>query len=52
MEIEIDILEKEIQSVFKKLPNICCDVPSHLFIIQSLLDAFRNASGRELSSDY
>lgn len=52
IDVETDVLEREIQRVFKKLPSICCDVNSHLFIIQVLCDAFKNASGRELSTDY
>ena len=50
--LEADLLEKEIQKVFKKLPNICCDVNSHLFIIQVLSDAFKNLTGRNISLNY
>ncbi len=45
-------LEKEIQRVFKKLGGICCDINSHLFIIQALDDAFKNLTGRNISTDY
>lgn len=52
MKVDPAILEKEIQNVFKKLPNICCDIASHLFILQSLLDAYKKLTGKDLSTDY
>ena len=50
--VEIDVLEKEIQRVFKKLPSVCCDINSVLFIIQTLDNAFKEVSGRPVSTNY
>lgn len=52
MEVNRDILEKEIQKVFKKLPSICCDVPAHLYIIDALCKKFKDDFGVEISTDY
>lgn len=54
MEINIDtkILEKEIQRVFKRLPKICSDVSSHIFIIQTLCDGYKELTGKDISLDY
>lgn len=52
MEVDKDILEKEIQRVFKKLPSICCDVPAHLYIIDALCRKFKDDFGVEISTDY
>lgn len=54
MEVGIDVvvLEEEIQRVFKKLPRICSDTSSHLFIIQALYDAYKNLTGKDISLDY
>lgn len=54
MEMTVDhkTLEKQIQRVFKKLGGICTDVPSHLFIIQALDDAYKNLTGKNISTDY
>lgn len=54
MKINIDtkILEKEIQRVFKRLPKICSDVSSHIFIIQTLCDGYKELTGKDISLDY
>lgn len=54
MEIELNskTLEKELQRLFKKLPDICCDINSHLFIIQVLDDAYKKLTGKPISIDY
>lgn len=54
MEMEVDekTLEREVQRVFKKLGGICCDVMSHLWIIKTLDDGFKEMTGRNISTDY
>ena len=52
IEVEEEVVEKEIQRVFKKLPSICCDAMSHIYIIDALCERFREDFGREISTDY
>lgn len=49
---DFDVLEKEIQRVFKQLGSICCDVQSHIWIIQILCNAYKECAGHPLSIDY
>ena len=44
--------EKEIQKVFQKLPRICCDVPSILYIMETLCKKFKQDFGTDISTDY
>lgn len=48
---DIKALERETKRVIKQLPHICCDTMSMLFIMQTLLDAFKEASGYDLPVD-
>lgn len=50
MSIDVDgnILEEELQRVFKKLPNICCDTASLIFIIDTLDKAYYEKFGKRL----
>lgn len=54
MKISVDakILEEEIQRVFKRLPRICSDTSSHMFIIQTLCEGYKELTGKEISLDY
>lgn len=54
MTIEVDkvILEKEIQRVFKNLPNICCDTASYLYIVNTLVAAYEEDFKCEFNTDY
>lgn len=52
MEVDKNILEKEIQKVFKKLPSICCDTASLLYIYDVLCRKFKNDFGVDISTNY
>ena len=52
MKVDLKTLEKQIQRVFKKLGYICTDLPSHLFIIKALNNAYKNLTGKDISIDY
>lgn len=52
MNVEVEVLEKEIQRVFKKLPSICSDVNSHIYIIDALCRKFKADTGRDISINY
>lgn len=54
MKISVDakILEEEIQRVFKRLPKICSDVRSLMFIIQTLCEGYKELTGKDISLDY
>lgn len=46
-----NILEKEIKKVFKKLPFICSDTSSIVFIINALDESFEALTERHISID-
>ena len=46
---DIDALERDIKRVINKLPSLCCDTMALLFITQTLLDSFKEASGHDLA---
>lgn len=54
MEIEVnkETLEKEIQRVFKKLPNIVCDANSLIYIINALDAKFEQDFKCRISTNY
>lgn len=52
LNVDKEILEKEIQRLFKKLPSICCDINSHIYIIDALCRKFKQDFGVEISNDY
>ncbi|MBQ7602954.1 MAG: hypothetical protein IJU58_02290 [Clostridia bacterium] len=52
MKVNKNQVEQEIQKVFKKLPGICCDVPSILYIIDALCRKFKEDFGTDISTDY
>ena len=52
IQVDKDVLEKEIQRVFKKLPSICCDTASHLYIMDAILRKFKQDFGVEVSTKY
>jgi hypothetical protein len=47
-----DILEKEIQRVFKKLPGITTDTASLIYIMDALDKKFEADFGSKISTDY
>lgn len=52
IKVKKEILEKEIQRLFTKLPSICCDINSHLYIIDALCRKFKQDFNVEISTDY
>lgn len=52
IQVDKEVLEKEIQRVFKKLPSICCDTTSHLYIMDAILRKFKQDFGVEVSTKY
>lgn len=52
IKVNKEILEKEIQRLFTKLPSICCDINSHLYIIDALCRKFKQDFNVEISTDY
>lgn len=52
VEVDTDLLEKEIQRVFMKLPSICSDTASHLYIMDAVLRKFKQDFGVEVSTNY
>ena len=50
--VKKDILEKEIQRVFKKLPSITTDTASLIYIIDDLDKKFEADFGSKISTNY
>ena len=48
---DIKALERDLKRVISKLPSLCCDTMAMLFITQTLLDSFKEASGYDLQAE-
>lgn len=48
VEGNINALESDLKRVIDKLPSICVDTVALLFIMQTLIDAYKEASGNDL----
>ena len=45
---DVEALERDLKRVIDKLPKICTDTMALLFIMQTLLDSYKEATGKEL----
>lgn len=50
--VDEELLEKDIQRIFKKLPRICSDINVIICIIEILNSSFNELFGRYISGDY
>lgn len=48
---DIKALERDLKRVIHMLPSLCCDTMALLFITQTLLDCFKEASGHDLVAE-